>query len=270
MSQLSMNEMTTYRWSFEEDVTNYKAAGIDAIGIWRQKLSDFGEEKGVEMLMDADLKVSNILWAGGFTGSEGRSHQDSIEDGEEAIRLAAAVKADCLIVYSGDRGGHTNNHARRLIVGALVKLASLAGELGVTLAIEPMHAGCAAGWTFLTDVNDALQLIDAVESPHVKLTFDTYHLGFDNSVIERLPEIAPRIAIVHLGDAKSPPAGEQSRCRLGEGNLPLADIVSQLSQAGYHGWYDVELMGEEIEMSDYRELLAHSQKAFSQLTANRR
>ena len=47
MSRLSINELTTYRWSFEEDVTRYKAAGIAGIGVWRQKLADFGEEKGV-------------------------------------------------------------------------------------------------------------------------------------------------------------------------------------------------------------------------------
>ena len=43
MPRLSMNEMTTLRWSFEEDVQQYRAAGISAIGVWRRKLSDFGE-----------------------------------------------------------------------------------------------------------------------------------------------------------------------------------------------------------------------------------
>ncbi len=46
MPQLSMNETTTFRWSFEEDVAQYAAAGISAIGVWRQKLSDFGTQKG--------------------------------------------------------------------------------------------------------------------------------------------------------------------------------------------------------------------------------
>ena len=52
MARLSINEMTTYRWSFEEDVHNLSAAGIPAIGVWRQKLSDFGEEKGIELLAE--------------------------------------------------------------------------------------------------------------------------------------------------------------------------------------------------------------------------
>ena len=63
-----MNELTTFRWSFEEDVHNYAAADINAIGVWRQKLSDYGEEKGIELLSEYGMQVSNLLWAGGFTG----------------------------------------------------------------------------------------------------------------------------------------------------------------------------------------------------------
>ena len=52
MLRLSMNELTTFRWSFEEDVHNYAAADINAIGVWRQKLSDYGEEKCIELLSE--------------------------------------------------------------------------------------------------------------------------------------------------------------------------------------------------------------------------
>jgi sugar phosphate isomerase/epimerase len=265
MAQLSMNEMTTYRWSFEEDVAQYSAAGIRGIGVWRQKLADFGEDKGVELLAESGLDVSNLLWAGGFTGSDGRSLRDSIGDGLEAIRLAADLGAGCLVVYSGGRAGHTQNHARRLLKEALKELLPAAAEQRVTLAIEPMHLGCAAEWTFLTSIDDALTVIDAWGSPWLKLAFDTYHFGQQPSVVEQLPTLADRIAIVHLGDCKAPPRLEQNRSRLGDGNIPLKEIVAGLSSAGYDGYYDVELMGEEIEISDYRDLLEQSKSAFAQL-----
>src|SRR5271163_3357150 len=108
MTRLSVNEMTTYRWSFEEDVTHYRAAGIGAIGVWRQKLADFGEERGADLLADSGLVVSNLLWAGGFTGSDGHSFRESLNDAADAVRLAGALRAKALIVYSGGRGGHTH------------------------------------------------------------------------------------------------------------------------------------------------------------------
>ncbi len=262
MAQLSMNETTTYRWSFEEDVANYLAAGISAMGAWRRKISDHGEAKAIDLLAESGMKVSHLLWAGGFTGSDGRSFRDSLEDATEALKTAAAIKAGSLLVYSGGRAGHTYNHARRLIKDALKELAPQADELGVTLAIEPMHPGCATDWTFLTTLDDVIGLLDDVGSPRVKIVFDTYHLGHDAQIVERIAQITERIAIVQLGDARQLPDGEQNRCRLGEGNIPLGQIVDALSAAGYDGYYDVELLGEEIEASDYHELLEHAKQAF--------
>jgi sugar phosphate isomerase/epimerase len=265
MDRLSMNEMTTYRWSFEEDVRNYAAAGFRAIGVWRQKLSDFGEERGLALLHDSGLEVSSLLWAGGFTGSDGRSFRESVQDAEESIRLAAALHAGCLILYTGSRAGHTHSHARRLMNSALRELAPLAEDFDVTLAVEPMHSGCAADWTFLTGLDDVLSLLDSTGCPHVKLAFDTYHLGYTASILPRLAELASRIAIVQLGDARRPPQGEQDRCRVGDGELPLRQIVCELTDAGYDGYFDVELMGQEIEACDYHELLAQSKAAYLDL-----
>ena len=134
MARLSINEMTTYRWSFEEDVAELQAAGIPAIGVWRQKVADFGEDRAVELLAQSGLAVSNLLWAGGFTGSDGHTYAESLQDAAEAIRLAARLQAGCLVVYSGGRNSHTHNHARRLFAGALEELLPLAMELDVTLA----------------------------------------------------------------------------------------------------------------------------------------
>jgi sugar phosphate isomerase/epimerase len=268
MAGLSINEMTTYRWSFEEDVTRYKAAGIEAIGVWRQKLADYGEEKGIELVKHSGLAVSNLLWAGGFTGSDGHSYQESLADAREAIELGAALDADCLVVYSGGRNGHTQNHARRLFAGALAELLPLAERMKVSLAIEPMHAGCADEWTFLTSLDEAMGLIDATGSPRLKLAFDTYHLGHDPRVVEQIARVAPHVGVVHLGDGRQPPDREQNRCPLGEGNLPLGEIVRSFERAGYRGYYDIELFGEAVESRDYFELLDGSKRAFAELMAN--
>jgi sugar phosphate isomerase/epimerase len=268
MAVLSMNETTTFRWSFEEDVANYAAAGIPAIGVWRHKLSDCGEAKALELLSRNGLKVSHLSWAGGFTGSEGRSYRESVDDAAEALRITAALHAPTLVVHSGARAGHTYNHAKRLIQSALKELSGLAAELGVQMAVEPMHPGCATEWTFVTSIDDVLALLQAVDSPQVKMVFDTYHLGLAPDILDHISQIAPHVALVQLGDARQPPDGEQNRCRLGEGLVPLRPIVAALKAAGYDGYYDVELLGEEIETSDYHALLEHAKRAFADFVLN--
>ncbi len=105
MLRLSVNELSTFRWSFEEDVVHYRAAGFQAIGIWRAKLADFGEEKAAELLRENDMAISSLQWIGGFTGSDGRSYRDSLHDGLDAIQLAADLKADCVAVLAGAVAG---------------------------------------------------------------------------------------------------------------------------------------------------------------------
>ncbi|GIX01629.1 MAG: xylose isomerase [Thermogutta sp.] len=265
MACLSVSETTTFRWSFEEDVLRYKAAGIPAIGVWRQKLSDFGEEKGAELLSETGMRVSHLFWAGGFTGADGRTFKGAVEDALEAVRTAAELKTQCLLVYSGARGLHTHNHARRLFREALKEMIPLAQELGVFLGVEPMHPGCAADFTFITDLDDYFKLVDTLGSNQVKLIFDVYHLGAVPDIVSRIPQLIPHIALVQLGDAKSPPNGEVNRCLLGEGSLPLVELVRALRDNGYDGFFDVELIGEDVEAYSYDYLLEHAKSAYARL-----
>ena len=52
---------------------------------------------------------------------------------------------------------------------------------------------------------------------------------------------------------------------MGSGSIPLKEIVTALEAGGYRGYYDVELIGEEIEATDYHDLLAQSKRAFDDL-----
>ncbi len=267
MLRLSMNELTTMRWSFEEDVVEFSQAGFDGIGVWRSKVSDIGEDAAAAILESRGLVCSNLLWAGGFTGSDGCSFRDSVQDAVEAIRTAARLKCDCLVLYSGAWGGHTKSHAYRLVTNALNQILPFAEEFGVSLAIEPMHPGCGGEWTFLESVEETLSLMDPIESPLLGLVLDTYHFGISEPNFELLKDIAHRVAIVHLGDGVCEPDGEQDRCQLGDGVIPINKIVATLIEGGYDGFLDVELIGESVEPIDYPTLMRNARNYVNSLSA---
>lgn len=262
---LSMNELTTYRWSLEDDVTRFAEAGYEAIGVWRRKLSDYGEERGVDLIAESGLSVSNLQWAGGFTGSDGRSAEEALRDAEHAIRLAAALDAGCLVVYAGGRNNHTYRHAERLLRSALDRLLDVAFDFDVTLALEPMQPACATEWTFLTDVESTLAIVEAYQSPLLKLALDAYHFGHDRAVLANLRELVPYLGIVQLADRAEAHSLDQNRCALGAGRLKLAELIRGLSDAGYEGMFDVELIGRDVERTDYFDLLASSREFFERI-----
>lgn len=263
--RISINELTTYGWSFREDVHQYVASGIPAMGVWRQKLADFGDEKGVRLLVESGIAVSNLFWAGGFTGTDGRSFSDSLDDALEAIQLANCMDASCLVFFTGSQGGHTSNHAWRLAKEAFVELSQVAEALQVTLAVEPMHVNCANKWTFMTELEDAHRMIDQVRSEQLKLVFDTFHFGHVD--LQRLEAMVDRIALVYLGDRREPPSHEQNRCLLGDGEVPLSEIVGALTAGGYEGYFDVKLRGRDVEQHTYDDILKHSKSVIDRIAA---
>jgi sugar phosphate isomerase/epimerase len=263
MSRLAVSELSTFRWSFEEDVQRYREHGFNAVGVWRAKLSDCGEAKGHELLQDHGMKASSLNWAGGFTGSDGRTFREAMYDALDAIDAAAQIGADTLVILAGGRFGHTTNHAKRILRQAMKELAEAAQAVGIQLALEPMHVGCAHDFTFLTSVPETLDIISTIGRSNCGIVFDSYHLAQDENAMDWLPSIVPFVRLVQLGDAHSAPIGEQNRCLLGEGRIPLQSIVQTMESYGYTGYYEVELIGEDVEHIDYSEVLAKSFESVS-------
>jgi sugar phosphate isomerase/epimerase len=258
---ISASELTTYHWSFEQDVQRASELGFDGIAVWRQKLSDFGEEKGAELLVESELAATSLLWAGGFTGHEGRSFRESVEDAIDAIQTASLLKAPNLIVYSGARAGHTNSHALRLVQTALGELVDVAAEYGVCLALKPLQAQWARDCTFLTDLDSTVELIHSIGSSWLRLALDTYQWCGDIEIFRRLPEFIPLTSIIQVADAGSGDLWEPNRILPGLGHLPIAAFLTQAIEAGYDGAFEIELWGEEVESWDYDELLRQSYQA---------
>ena len=266
MVKLAINEVTTYRWTLEEDVLALTNHGFSGIGLWRPKLNEYGIDKAVELLKEHQLEVSSVSWAGGFTGSDGRSFHDSLCDAMDAVQAASQVGAKHVILLSGGRNNHTKNHARRMIVRAFEELNEAADAVGVSLAVEPMHPGCGSEWTIVNDVRQTLDVIGELSRGNVGLVLDTYHLGFDPEILNWLPDIIRHIKIVQVGDGKHLPLGEQNRCLLGEGCVPLREIVQLLIAGGYDGYLEAEVLGEEVEHLPYDHVLAHTHSFLTDLT----
>lgn len=263
MPRLSMNELTTFRWSFDEDVFRYQQAGYQAIGLWRRKLADFGEERAVELLADSTLAVSTLFFTGGFTGSDGRTLAESVDDAAAALHLAAELGAASVILFTGGRNNHTFRHSQRLLDSALEELLPLAEVIDVSLALKPKHPACAAPWTFFTDLATTLSFVQQYNSPWLKMVLDTYQFPTATRSADFLAELIPYLALVHVADGCGPRTADQEQCVPGDGKLPLEEMVTALLDAGYDGDFEVKLSGPEIEAGRYHEILQRTQQAMA-------
>lgn len=266
MPKLSVSQVTTRNWTFEEDVINYAASGIEGIGVWRDKLDMYGIERGVKLLNESPLKVANIVDSGYFLHKTRSQTRRAIEDVIEAIGLAERLSAECVLIVTGDVGSffRTPDQAKQLVIEALKEVAPVAESAKVKLAIEPIHPRY-AGYTFLHNIPDTLAIIEAVGSPNVGLFFDTDHLWESPNLLADIERARGCIFGVHINDMPAQPRPGIDRRLLGEGVIPLKDILLAIEATGYNGFYDVEIMSDEVWAMDYSEVLEACKSYFARI-----
>ena len=251
MFDVAVSERTSPRWDLQDELDRAAAHGFDAISLWRPKVSDVGAATAAAMVAVAGLRVSSLQSAGGFTGGDGRSFAESIDDAVEAVSTAATLGAAVLVVHSGCRGGHTRSHAQRLLVQALETLAPVAARAGVTLALKPVHPAGGLGCNFLGGLSEAIDLVDRFAHPAIRLALDLWHFG-DAPDLERLvPQLAEAAAIVHVADRCGPPSADSDRLPAGHGGLPLERLVGEMVAHGYRGPMEFDPVGEAVEILGY-------------------
>jgi sugar phosphate isomerase/epimerase len=260
MFHVAISQLTTSRWELPEEIARLADHGFDRLSLWRAKLSDHGSAAAASLLTSAGMRVSSLQWAGGFTGSDGRTFAESVEDAAEAIETAAAVGAPVLVVHSGCRGGHTRAHARRLLVQALEMLAPIAGAAGVTLAVKPMHATAASGCSFLTHLVDALELVEDAADPAVRMAFDLWQFADDPGLVRLLPRLAAATVVVQVADRNGPPTSELERLPAGHGSLPLESLALAFIDHGYGGDFEFDPVGDTVASLGYERVLAETRR----------
>ena len=259
--KLSLSQLTTFRWKLNEELSQLKQTGYDAIGLWRPKLVEYGELRVAEMLQKAKVSVSSLSFAGGFTGGCGFSYLEAIDDGLQAINQAKIIGAKNVIMVGGSQNGHTVRHSRRMVIDGLRILGDAAAIDQIKLSLLPMHRYFCHKWTFLNSLDHALDIIDAIDHPQVQLAFDAYQLFDEPRLVERIPEIAKRTSIVQLSDCDRAPTSNKDRLMPGEGKIPLKNLVQAFQMAGYAGYFDIQVWSSKVWKSNYSHLIEQTHAA---------
>ncbi|MGK9051433.1 hydroxypyruvate isomerase family protein [Xaviernesmea oryzae] len=127
---------------------------------------------------------------------------------EQAIGYAQAIGAPNVHVMAGRAAGEA---ARTTFIATLRHACALAAKAGITILIEPLNHRDAPGY-FLQTSEQALEIIEAVGAPNIKLMFDCYHLQIMQGDLTRrlqtyLNSIG-HIQIASVPDRREPDHGE--------------------------------------------------------------
>jgi sugar phosphate isomerase/epimerase len=259
--RFSVSQITTLNWPFERDVEFFARAGVPAIGVSIRKLEVYGVERGLRLLGQSGLAVSCFTSSGLFPLGDRAGERQALERTRRHLETAAAAGAACLMVLPGNGRGLSWEEAAARFRPLAEALLPDAQRLGVRLALEPTSQ-LRMDLSFLHALDEALDFADAIDSPWLGVVLEVNNAWIERRLYANIRERVRRIALVQVNDFKIGTMAASERVVIGDGDIPLARICRALDDAGYDGWYDIELLGAAIEAEGYESVVPRAVERF--------
>ncbi|MGE2717796.1 sugar phosphate isomerase/epimerase family protein [Mycolicibacterium litorale] len=251
-ARLSLNTMTTKRWTLREAVETTAAAGLSAIGPWRDRVAEAGVDAAAKMVRDNGLRVSSLCRGGFLTGVGDESA--ALDDNRRAIDEAATLGAPELVIVAGGLPDRDLPGARARLADRLARLVPYAAERDVRLALEPLHPMFCADRAVISTLGQALDLAAPHPARTVGVVVDTFHIWWDPALAEHIATAGAqgRISAFQICDWLVPmtPDPLVSRGMMGDGVIDFGAIAAMVRDAGYTGDVEVEIFNETVWATD--------------------
>jgi sugar phosphate isomerase/epimerase len=248
VNRLSLNQISTKSWSLPEAVAGCAEAGVEWIGLWRDKVAEVGVAETVRLLKRYGVKVSSLCRGGFLTGVTPEGEPvDGVADTRRAIDEAAALGTDVLVLVVGGIADNDLAASRQRVADAVGELAPYARERGVRLGLEPLHPMQCVDRSVLSTLAQALDLAEEHPAEVVGVVVDEFHVWWDPEVEASIARAGERILGFHVCDPLVPFTDPLlARALPGEGPVDHRGLRSRVEAAGYRGPIEVEVFNAEL------------------------
>ena len=233
--------------------------GIPAIDPWRDQVQVAGLSATVRQLKDAGMVLSGYCRGGFFTAADAAGLREALEDNRKAIDEAKTLGARCLVMVVGSLPGALQGSpaskdiglARAQVVDGFAATLEYARQIGMPLAIEPLHPMQAAERACINTLEQALDICDALDpdrSGMLGVALDVYHVWWDPKLESQIARAGrDRLLAYHICDWLVPTRDLlNDRGMMGDGIIELKRIRDWLESAGYSGFAEVEIFSDPL------------------------
>jgi sugar phosphate isomerase/epimerase len=271
LGRLSLNQRTTASWSLPEAVQGCVAAGLGAIGVWREQLAEVGLDEGVRLVTESGLRVSSLCRGGFFTTADPAEVKAAEANNRAALEEAAALSAATLVLVPGGLppGDKDLAAARDRAARAIERLVPHAHELGVRLGIEPMNPIYAADRGVISTLAQALDIAERFDPSEVGVVVDTFHLWWEPGIPDQIERAGKRIVSYQVCDWITPLPADTllARGMMGDGHIDFPTFTRTVAAAGYTGDVEVEIFNADLWAQPPAEVVATMAERYLDLVA---
>jgi sugar phosphate isomerase/epimerase len=228
--------------------------GIRAISPWRDQVAAVGLDKVAKQLKAHGIGLSGYCRGGFFPAPDAAGLKAALDDNRRAIDEAKTLDAPCLVLVVGALPGALEGkvayknigRARGEVRDGIAASLEYAREVGMPLAIEPLHPMQAADRACINTLEHALDLcdeLDAGKSGMLGVALDIYHVWWDPKLQQQIARAGrERLLAYHVCDWLTPTRDLLSdRGMMGDGVVELKKIRGWVEDAGFAGFSEVEI-----------------------------
>lgn len=236
--RISVNSLSSFRQSFDDDLKLWKELGVDHVGLISPKMEAIGWQNAPALV--EGLRVSNIA--------------TEVHVLHESIDLAATVGADVVYICSGTIGARLWEQAAAAFVTEMEPFVAHAQEAGVTLAVEPTNP-LRSDLSFLFTYRDA---VDVARDAGMTTVLDLYSCWYERGLEQAVRTDLGMLSLVQICDFTVGTSVAGSRAVVGDGDIPLEQLLAMLLHSGYEGVFDLEIIGAAVEEEGYHSAVERS------------
>ncbi|PZQ00621.1 MAG: endonuclease [Variovorax paradoxus] len=258
---LSMNTATVRKqWQLPQIIDECARRGIRAISPWRDQVAAAGLEATRRQLKEHGMQLSGYCRGGFYPAADAAGLAAALDDNRRAIDEAKTLDAACLVLVVGALPGALTGkpaytdigRARNEVRDGIAASLEYAREVGMPLAIEPLHPMQAAERACINTLEHALDLCDALDPGQTGMlgvAMDVYHCWWDPKLQQQIARAGDakhtRLLAYHVCDWLTPTRDLlNDRGMMGDGVVELKKIRGWVEQAGFAGFAEVEIFSE--------------------------
>jgi|SRR5579875_2355837 sugar phosphate isomerase/epimerase len=278
-AKFAVSAATTLHSPFIEDIRTYPAAGVRGIGLWEYKLEGDRDAERAAQLAEAGLTATFCfpLTPGIFTGNGHFAHPKDPDARLtilcESVRRFAVYNPVAVCILAGAPQADGEAASRSRVISAFRQVSKVAADAGVRLALEVISPGAAG--SLVQTIPQAVSLISDIGADNIGVLLDTWHIA--DEPLDNIAAHIDKIAGIQVCDRTAGSRGRFDRALPGAGVLPVAEVIRTAHEAGYRGWYELEIFsddgtyGEPVENSMWQQppgrVLQAGRKAFESVYA---
>ncbi|MGK7396169.1 MAG: sugar phosphate isomerase/epimerase family protein [Candidatus Cyclobacteriaceae bacterium M3_2C_046] len=257
-SKLCIHTITTKPWKLNQAVEKYAQAGVGGITVWRDAVEGINIKDAGDLIRNNNLEIISYCRGGFFPHTEVTGRQKAIEDNLLMVDEAAALGAPLIVLVCGAEPRQSLFESRDQIKKGIEALIPHCEEMGIQLAIEPLHPMYADNRSAINTLGQANDMAEYFQSEVVGVAVDVYHLWWDPDLEQEIQRCGQNknLYAFHICDWKIPTTDLLlDRGLMGEGCIPVKKIRNWVEATGFDGFKEVEIFSNHYWNMDQDEFL---------------